>query len=213
MGARCRHLGKGQFQGITRDHYLEVDLGKDVPTSGPLYLIGQGSIHDTESSLNVAITQGDRWHAKGMTIEVPDGNGGWIPAPAETNRGFPAGRKKTVVFDLTDVFKPGTPRKVRIRTNLEIYWDCIHVGGRRARRADSRSHSRCECGGLALSRIFGDRASGSECAGSRSAELQSDRIVRKQKWRDLIGYYTRYRRCEGTAFANRRSLRDREFRR
>ncbi len=92
-GRALSSFGHGQFQGITRDHYLEVDLGKDAPTSGPLYLIAQGSIHDTESSLNVAITQGDRWHAKGMTIEVPDGNGGWVSA--ETNLGFPAGRKKT----------------------------------------------------------------------------------------------------------------------
>ncbi|MBV9886522.1 MAG: CRTAC1 family protein, partial [Acidobacteria bacterium] len=82
-GRALSSFGKGQFQGITRDHYLEVDLGKDAPTSGPLYLVGQGSIHDTESSLNVAITQGDRWHAKGMTVEVPDGNGGWVAAPAE----------------------------------------------------------------------------------------------------------------------------------
>ena len=52
------HFGRGQYQGVTRDHYLEVDLGDDAPKSGPLYLIAQGSIHPTESSVNVAITQG-----------------------------------------------------------------------------------------------------------------------------------------------------------
>ena len=123
-GRAVSSFGRGQFQGVTRDHYLEVDLGDDAPKSGPLYLIAQGSIHDTESSVNVAITQGNRWHARGLSVEVPDGRGGWVTA--QDNLGFPAGRKKTILFNLTNVFRPGTPRKVRLRTNLEIYWDAIH---------------------------------------------------------------------------------------
>ena len=190
-GRALSSFGKGQFQGITRDHYLEVDLGNDVPTSGPLYLIGQGSIHDTESSLNVAITQGDRWHAKGMTIEVPDGKGGWIAAAAESNRGFPAGRKKTVVFDLTDAFKPGTPRKVRIRTNLEIYWDCI-TWAEGAPTAPTRAvtldadvadlHYR----GYSVIEHPDPNAPAPEVPNYNQIEST------KAKWRDLIGYYTRY---------------------
>ena len=37
-GRALSSFGKGQFQGITRDHYLEVDLGKDAPTSGAVVL-------------------------------------------------------------------------------------------------------------------------------------------------------------------------------
>ena len=190
-GRALSSFGKGQFQGITRDHYLEVDLGKDAPTSGPLYLIGQGSIHDTESSLNVAITQGDRWHAKGLTIEVPDGSGGWIATPAETNRGFPAGRKKTVVFDLTDAFKPGTPRKVRIRTNLEIYWDCI-TWAEGAPTAPTRAVSLdpdvadLHYRGYSVIEHPDPNAPAPEVP--NYYEIEST----KQKWRDLIGYYTRF---------------------
>ena len=123
-GKALDDFGRGQYQGLTRDHYLEVDLGDDAPRTGPLYLIAQGSIHDTESSLNVAITQGQRWRAHGMSLEVPDGKGGWVTA--QDNLGFPAGRKKTVVFNLTNIFRAGTPRKLRIRTNLKIYWDALH---------------------------------------------------------------------------------------
>lgn len=190
-GRALSSFGKGQFQGITRDHYVEVDLGKDAPTSGPLYLIGQGSIHDTESSLNVAITQGDRWHAKGMTIEVPDGNGGWVATPAESNRGFPAGRKKTVLFDLTDAFRPGTPRKVRIRTNLEIYWDCI-TWAEGAPTAPTRAvtldanvadlHYR----GYSVIEHPDPNAPAPEVPNYNQIEST------KAKWRDLIGYYTRF---------------------
>jgi Tfp pilus assembly protein PilF len=190
-GRALSSFGKGQFQGITRDHFVEVDLGASAPVSGPLYLIAQGSIHDTESSLNVAITQGDRWHAKGMTIEVPDGNGGWAAAAAESNRGFPAGRKKTVVFDLTDAFKPGTPRKVRIRTNLEIYWDCIEWA-EGAPAAPTRTvtldadvadlHYR----GYSVIEHPDPNAPAPEVPNYYQIEST------KQKWRDLIGYYTRF---------------------
>ena len=169
-GRALNTFGEGQFQGITRDHYVEIDLGDDAPKSGPLYLIGQGSIHDTESSLNVAITQGNRWHAHGMSVEVPDGHGGW--KTAQDNLGFPAGRKKTVVFNLTNVFVPGTPRKVRLRTNLEIYWDCIKWAEGAAEGGDADAEADADCGGFALSRIFGDRSAGSECAGSGSAGLR-----------------------------------------
>src|SRR4029078_97683 len=113
-GKAVGSFGRGQFQGVTRDHYLEVDLGDDAPRSGPLYLIAWGSIHDTESSVNVAITQGGRWRAHGLSVEVPDARGGWFTSQA--NLGFPAGRKKSVLFNLTNVFRPGTPRKVRLRT-------------------------------------------------------------------------------------------------
>jgi hypothetical protein len=58
-------FGRGQYQGVTRDHYLEVDLGEDAPQSGPLYLIAHGSIYPTDSSINVAMTQGERWRAHG----------------------------------------------------------------------------------------------------------------------------------------------------
>ena len=51
-------FGRGQYQGVTRDHYVEVDLGDDVPANGPLYLIAKGWLHPSDSSINVAISQG-----------------------------------------------------------------------------------------------------------------------------------------------------------
>jgi hypothetical protein len=40
--------------------------------------------------------------------------------------GFPAGLPRTITVDLTGKLKPGT-RKVRIVTNLQIYWDQVLV--------------------------------------------------------------------------------------
>lgn len=182
-------FGRGQYQGLTRDHYLEVDLGDDAPKSGPLYLIAHGSIHDTESSLNVAITQGERWKAHGLSLEVPDGHGKWIVA--QPNLGFPAGRKKTILFNLTDVFRPGTPRRVRIQTNLEIYWDQIEW-------AEGLPNAPLKTVRLNPTvtdlHYRGYSVIHKPDAGAPAPEVPDydQLLATKQSWRDLIGYYTRF---------------------
>jgi Tfp pilus assembly protein PilF len=180
-------FGRGQYQGITRDHYVEIDLGEDAPKSGPLYLIAQGSIHDTESSLNVAITQGNRWRAHGMSVEVPDGHGGWVTAQA--NLGFPAGRKKTVLFDLTDIFRPGTPRSVRLRTNLEIYWDCIEWA---QGKPEAEVKPQTLDSSVADLHYRGYSVIDRPDAGAPEVPDYYQILGTKQRWRDLTGYYTRY---------------------
>ena len=93
-------FGRGQYQGLTRDHFVEIDLGNDVPSSGPLWLIAKGWVHPTDSSVNVAISQGSQQKAHSLSLEVSDGHGGWRTARA--NLGFPAGRKKTCLIDLEE---------------------------------------------------------------------------------------------------------------
>jgi len=188
-GRSLDSFGRGQYQGITRDHYVEIDLGDHAPKSGPLYLIAQGSIHDTESSLNVAITQGNRWRAQGMSVEVPDGRGGW--ATVQSNLGFPAGRKKTVLFDLTDIFRPGTPRRVRLRTNLEIYWDCIEWA---QGAPDAKVETQTLDPEVADLRYRGYSVINRPENGPPAPEVPDyyQILGTKQRWRDLIGYYTRY---------------------
>ena len=121
-GKALDNFGRGQFQGMTRDHYVEIDLGDDAPKSGPLYLIAKGSIH--EPSLR-SMWPSARAAAGAPRLEPGSSGrrGGWVIA--QDNLGFPAGRKKIFLFNLTNVFRPGTPHKVRLRTNLEIYWDAI----------------------------------------------------------------------------------------
>jgi len=180
-------FGLGQYQGVTRNHYLEVELGEDAPDTGPLYLIAHGSIYPTDSSINVAISKGDRWRASGLTLEVPDGRGGW--AVARDNLGFPAGRKKTVLFDLTNVFRPGTPHKVRLRTNLEIYWDAVEWA-----RGLPQSQVRTTLLRPTMAHLRYRGYSVINRAQSGRVEIPDYARLAgtKQRWRDLIGYYTRY---------------------
>ena len=180
-------FGRGRYQGVTRDHYVEVDLGDQVPAEGPLYLIAQGWMHPTDSSINVAISQGNNVPAKPLSLEVPDGRGGWVTA--RPNLGFPAGRKKISLIDLTNVFRPGTPHRFRLRTTLEIYWDCLEW---------STGLPNTELRTVRLNPDVADLHfrgfSVINQANESSPEIPDYNKLAgsKQIWRDLIGYYTRF---------------------
>jgi tetratricopeptide (TPR) repeat protein len=180
-------FGRGSYQGVTRDHYVEVELGDDAPESGPLFLIAQGWMHPTDSSINVAISQGQKYKPTPLSLEVPDGHGGWVVALP--NLGFPAGRKKICLFDLTNIFRPGTPRRLRLRTNLEVFWDKLEW-------AQGLPDTQ-----LRTTRLNPDAAdlhyrgySVINQPNKSSPEVPDyNRLASsKQVWRDLIGYYTRF---------------------
>ena len=180
-------FGRGKYQGVTRDHYVEIDLGDDAPQSGPLWLIANGWMHPTDSSINVAISQGQQEQAKPLSLEVQDANGIW--RTVHPNLGFPAGRNKICLFDLANVFTSGAPRRLRLRTNLEIFWDSLEwaVGlpdaTTKTNRLDADVADLHYRGYSVISR-----------ANDSSPELPDyNRLSSsKQMWRDLIGYYTRF---------------------
>jgi tetratricopeptide (TPR) repeat protein len=180
-------FGRGRYQGVARDHFVEVGLGDDAPQTGPLYLIAQGWMHPTDSSINVAISQGHDVSAKPLSLEVPDGKGGWVTA--EPNSGFPAGRKKICLFDLSHAFRPNTPRRLRLRTNLEIFWDSIEW---------ARGLPRAQLKTIRLAPQTADLRyrgySVIEHPNDSSPEVPDYKRLAssKQVWRDLVGYYTRF---------------------
>ena len=116
-------FGVGQYQGVTRDHYVQIDLPPDALVDKPLALIATGWLHPTDSNINIALSQGQHAPPQGLSLEIPDGRGGW--KVARPGLGFPEGKIKTVFLDISGLFAPGTPHQVRLRTNLEIYWDYI----------------------------------------------------------------------------------------
>ncbi len=186
-GKYLDNFGRGQYQGVTRDHYVEIDLGPDFPETGAVWLIAQGWLHPSDSSLNIAMAQGHHEAPRPLSLEVPDGRGGW--KTVRPNLGFPAGRNKTCLIDLTGIFPPGTPHQLRLRTNLEIYWDRIEwargipgAAVRITRLAPSVAELRYR--GYSVVRQ----------ANASSPEIPDyDHLLAStQIWRDLAGYYTRY---------------------
>lgn len=186
-GKYVDNFGLGQYQGVTRDHYVEIDLGSDVPSSGPLYLVAKGWLHPSDSTVNVAISQGHHEPPKPLSLSVQDVHGAWHVLKA--NLGFPAGRNKTCLIDLTGIFRPGQPHRIRLGTNLEIYWDQIEW-------AQGLPKTQLKITRLAPS--YADLHyrgySTIQQANASSPEIPdySRLMATTQIWRDLTGYYTRF---------------------
>ena len=180
-------FGRGQYQGVTPDHYVEIDLGKNTPQTGPLWLIAKGWLHPSDSTVNIAMSQGHHERPQPLSLEVPDGRGGW--KVARTNLGFPAGRNKICLIDLTNVFVPGTPRRVRLRTNLEVYWDSIQWA---RGLPDTPLKIMRLAPTLANLHYHGYSVIHQVNASSPEIPDYNHLASTTQIWRDLPGYYTRY---------------------
>src|SRR4030095_8768459 len=105
------------------------------------------------------------------------------------NLGFPAGRKKICLFDLTNVFRPGTPRRLRLRTNLEIYWDELEWA--RGVQDVSPNITRLNAASADL-HYRGYSVFDQPNESSPEVPNYNQFAGSKQRWRDLIGYYTRF---------------------
>lgn len=113
----------GPYQGVAASEYfVEIDLGPDAPSDQPLLLVAFGWVQPTDGSINLALGQGGVI-PRALRAEVPDGHGGW--RVLHPDLGMPAGKTKTVLIDLEGAFSHDGPRKVRLLTTMEIYWDRI----------------------------------------------------------------------------------------
>lgn len=180
-------FGRGQYQGMTRDHYVEIEMDEAAPKSGPLWLIAHGWLHPTDASVNIALSQNSQGPPRGLSLEVADGKGGWTVA--RDSLGFPAGKNKIILIDLGNVFRPDAPRRFRLRTNMEIFWDKLEWS---TELPSSQIKTRRIGPETAELRYRGFSVMSQ--ADKSSPELpQYDRIATTaQRWRDLIGYYTRF---------------------
>ena len=110
------------FIGYAKMHYLELDLGA-VDSKSPLRLLMHGFTDYFTVTSIFAAHQADV-AAVVPFLEIPDGNGGWKRVSDDI--GFPAGLARTMVADITGRVPTGVSR-VRIGTNLKIYWDQILI--------------------------------------------------------------------------------------
>jgi tetratricopeptide (TPR) repeat protein len=111
-----------KFQGFTKPHTLELDLGKPY-RGGPLWLLLHGEIEYFSATSMYAA------HQAGLEpvapyVESKGANGKWIRVMDDM--GFPAGGARTMTTDLTGKLPRGAQR-IRITTNLQIYWDNIQL--------------------------------------------------------------------------------------
>jgi tetratricopeptide (TPR) repeat protein len=145
-----------QFQGFAKPHSLTLDLGTPYH-GGPLWLLMHGEVEYFSANSMYAASQAGV-HAISPYVEALVSNdndknvqGKWVRVIDDM--GFPAGGPRTMTADLTGKLPQGT-QKIRITTNLQVYWNSILIdrtaqdvappsrrqsGGRLARRAESVS--------------------------------------------------------------------------
>jgi hypothetical protein len=181
---------RGRFQGIAADHFVEFDV-PDVPASAAKrggaparrVLVAQGWVYPTDSSINVAVAQGRHDRPRGVSLEARDERGTW--RVVHPDLGFPAGKDKTMLIDLDAA---AGARRLRLRTNMEVYWDALLVGVpadatlRRSRLAPARADLRYR----GFSRTTSPRGEAPE------TPTYAPIAARGQRWRDLTGYHTRF---------------------
>jgi hypothetical protein len=105
-----------RIRGYAKEHTLTLDL-KALPADHTLLLL-TGWTDYAFSSDNVAAHQAGL-RALAPRLEVEDAAGSWHTAIEQV--GLPVGRPQTIVVDLAG--KLGPSRRVRLVTNLRVYWD------------------------------------------------------------------------------------------
>jgi Tfp pilus assembly protein PilF len=173
---------RGTFQGVAKDHYVELELPADAPADKRIAIVADGWVHPTDASINVQLGQSSKEKPRSLSLEVKDAKGVW--RVAKENLGFPAGKMKTVLIDL-----PPGARAARLRTNMEIFWDklawAVYEDG------GQNKTTRLE---LATSDLRYRGFSVIEKADDSSPEKPVyDRLLTtSQRWRDMEGYFTRF---------------------
>ena len=88
-----------------------------------LRLVLNGWLYWTDASVNLAAAAHPTVEFIPPLLQVPDGQGGWREAGV---LGFPAGKLKTMVVDVSDLLDRSDPR-LRIFNSLQLYWDSIRL--------------------------------------------------------------------------------------
>ncbi len=175
----------GRYQGLTELHDLVLDFG-DLAGMDSVFLFLTGWIYPTDASINLALAQSSAPQVVPLHLQVRDTAGRWRTVIPDL--GFPAGKNKTVIADLTGKFLSGDTR-VRIRTNMEIYWDRAFVAATRSSSPVTVTPLRTSAADLhyrGFSRMYRK--------GGRYGPqwYQYDEVSREPAWAPIAGAFTRY---------------------
>lgn len=110
------------YDGFANLHALTLDLGA-LDAQAPLRLLMTGYVnYFSATSLYGAWQAGIKPVSPYVEAQMPDGS--WQRVTGEA--GFPAGLERTIVVDLTGKLPAGV-RRIRLMSNLEIYWDQVLI--------------------------------------------------------------------------------------
>jgi hypothetical protein len=124
-----------QFLGFAQPHTLTLDLGESYHGE-PLWLLMHGEIEYFTANSMYAASQA-KLEAIAPYVEALGSDKKW--KRVVDDMGFPAGGPRTMTADLTGKLPTGT-KKIRITTNLQIYWDSILID-RTKQFVEGQSHA------------------------------------------------------------------------
>jgi tetratricopeptide (TPR) repeat protein len=120
------------YDGFANLHSLTLDLG-EVDAHEPLKLLMTGYVnYFSATSLYAAWQAGVKPISPYAEAQMPDGT--WQRIADDV--GFPAGLERTIVVDLTGKLPAGA-HKIRLVTNLEIFWDQVLIDN----SAEAQAHA------------------------------------------------------------------------
>ncbi len=188
---------KGRIlQGLTDEWTMEFDLGPLAASDGSrpknIRLVMIGWVFPTNTSINQAIVQNPELEPPAPpSLEVIDSNGEW-----KTVRpfiGFPSGKTKAMVVDLTDAFLT-TDYRLRIRSSMELYWDQVFFT---VDEEDAETQSQdCSLAAADLHyrgfsrRTYADNALFRD--GHAPEGYDYDSVTTVPRWNEMLGRFTRY---------------------
>ena len=170
------------FKGYAKLHELVLDLG-DTNDQRVLLLM-HGWIDYADSTSNLAAYQAGI-HPITPYLQVQDETGSWVTTIEKM--GFPAGLPKPMIVDLTGKFL-STSRKIKIITNLRIYWDQILVESSPYRKDFRVNHLVPSQANL----HFGGFPELSSSDGLDPKTYQYSKKSKVSQWKTHMGSYTRY---------------------
>ena len=174
----------GVYQGLTEFHDLILDPGQGADPAN-LQLFLRGWIFPTDASINTAMSQSDNFGLVPPSVQVVDKDGSWKTVIAQM--GFPMGKDKTVIVDLSGKFLSEDLR-IRLRTNMEIYWDQAFFA-----RAGTPTPVKTSFMEPVHADLRYRGFSKSYRKGSYGPHwFDYEAVSTERKWRDLTGNYTRY---------------------
>jgi tetratricopeptide (TPR) repeat protein len=176
----------GKFQGLAKEHQLILDLGEKAKAD-KLFLFLRGWIFPTDASINTSLAQSDKYKQQPPYLQVMNKQGKW--QTVISNIGFPMGKDKMVIADLSGKFLTANDRRVRIVTNMQIYWDEIFFSSGNAKAPVQVNDLPMTDARLAYRGYSASYRKGGPF-GPHWFDYYN--CTQGQQWRDLTGNYTRY---------------------
>lgn len=174
---------KTKYQGLAREHSIEITLNENDSD----LLVLNGWLRPTDSSINLALSQGSIQAPKGLQVEYLNESGNW--ELLHENYGIPAGKSKTILLDLEGVSVNQTEKKIRLTTTSEIYWDGIFE----AQKLDESKIEETALDPLKMELRYRGFSKWSRADSTSPMVADYNEISSTaQRWRDLEGFHTRF---------------------